>query len=155
VRLFFFSSWLQVSKSLNFIDLFDEHTKLNPMKGLLSRSVKRLEKHLYLSKLDPVPNSEDGASKYYNVEHSVWHLNCCNPDMGTGVWPLLNAVLGVHSFYIFYFFFFLMDILPFFVIQWDSDMTYSSVGVYIAFWWCLTLVLITLKCVKKRTRTSN
>lgn len=48
----------------------------------------------------------------YDIRKSVWHVNCCNPEInGGGGWGIFNAVLG-----------------------WTNSATYGSVLAYNLYW---------------------
>ncbi|KAL1899947.1 high-affinity iron permease [Ceratocystis pirilliformis] len=48
----------------------------------------------------------------YDIDKSVWHVNCCSPQFeGGGIWGVLNALTG-----------------------WTNSATYNSVIAYIVYW---------------------
>ncbi|TKA34554.1 hypothetical protein B0A54_13609 [Friedmanniomyces endolithicus] len=57
--------------------------------------------------------SETGSGPgSYNIHNSVWHVNCCNPQLnGGGGWGVFNAILG-----------------------WQNSATYGSVISYNLYW---------------------
>ncbi|KXJ86037.1 iron permease FTR1/Fip1/EfeU [Microdochium bolleyi] len=51
----------------------------------------------------------------YDIDRSVWHVNCCSPYIdGGGGWGVFNGLLG-----------------------WQNSATYSSVIAYNAYWWAV------------------
>lgn len=80
--------------------------------GLFSRGVWYFQNHAW-SKVIGGDASETGSGPgSYNIEQSVWHVNCCNPELGGGGgWGIFNALLG-----------------------WTNSATYGSVLAYNFYW---------------------
>lgn len=80
--------------------------------GLMSRGVWYFENNAW-SKVIGGDASETGSGPgSYNIDHSVWHVNCCNPELGGGGgWGIFNALLG-----------------------WTNSATYGSVISYNLYW---------------------
>lgn len=59
----------------------------------------------------------------YDIRQSVWHVNCCNPEInGGGGWGVFNSILG-----------------------WTNSATYGSVISYNLYW---VAVIITFFCMR-------
>jgi high-affinity iron transporter len=80
--------------------------------GLFSRSVWYFENNAW-NKITGGDASENGSGPgSYDIRASVWHVNCCNPELnGGGGWGIFNALLG-----------------------WQNSATYGSVIAYNVFW---------------------
>ncbi|KAK1990211.1 iron permease FTR1 family protein, partial [Colletotrichum falcatum] len=63
--------------------------------GLFSKGVWHFEQNEW-NKIVGGDAAELGSGPgSYDIRRSVWHLNCCNPDLnGGGFWGIFNAVLG-------------------------------------------------------------
>ncbi|KAK5110435.1 hypothetical protein LTR62_005786 [Meristemomyces frigidus] len=63
--------------------------------GLFSKSVWFFENHAW-NKIVGGDASETGSGPgSYNIHTSVWHVNCCNPQInGGGGWGIFNAIFG-------------------------------------------------------------
>ena len=85
--------------------------------GLFSRGVWYFENHAW-SQIIGGDASETGSGPgSYNIDQSVWHVNCCNPELGGGGgWGIFNALLG-----------------------WTNSATYGSVISYNLFWLCVMI----------------
>ncbi|KAJ5579621.1 uncharacterized protein N7459_005606 [Penicillium hispanicum] len=83
--------------------------------GLFSRGVWYFENNAW-NKVIGGDASETGSGPgSYNIHESVWHVNCCNPELGGGGgWGIFNALLG-----------------------WTNSATYGSVLAYNFFWICV------------------
>ncbi|KAL4905596.1 hypothetical protein BDW74DRAFT_167775 [Aspergillus multicolor] len=83
--------------------------------GLLSRGVWYLEANTW-NKLIGGDAAETGSGAgSYDIRQSVWHVNCCNPEIGGGGgWGIFNALLG-----------------------WQNSATYGSVISYNLYWLCV------------------
>lgn len=83
--------------------------------GLFSRGVWYFENNTW-NKIIGGDASETGSGAgSYNIEQSVWHVNCCNPELGGGGgWGIFNALLG-----------------------WTNSATYGSVISYNLYWVCV------------------
>jgi high-affinity iron transporter len=80
--------------------------------GLMSRGVWYLENNAW-NHIVGGDSSETGSGPgSYNIEMSIWHVNCCNPELaGGGGWGIFNALLG-----------------------WTNSATYGSVISYNLYW---------------------
>ena len=63
--------------------------------GLFSRSIWYLEQNKW-NHLTGGDAAETGSGPgSYDIRASVWHVNCCNPEVnGGGGWGIFNAILG-------------------------------------------------------------
>ena len=91
--------------------------------GLFSRSIWYFENDAW-NKITGGDASETGSGPgSYDIRVSVWHVNCCNPDLnGGGGWGIFNALLG-----------------------WQNSATYGSVVAYNMFWLVTILGFILLR----------
>ncbi|KAJ5279266.1 hypothetical protein N7478_004638 [Penicillium angulare] len=80
--------------------------------GLFSRGIWYFENNAW-NKIIGGDASETGSGPgSYNIKQSVWHVNCCNPELGGGGgWGIFNALLG-----------------------WTNSATYGSVIGYNIYW---------------------
>lgn len=83
--------------------------------GLFSRGVWYLENNAW-NKIIGGDASETGSGAgSYDIRQSVWHVNCCNPELGGGGgWGIFNALLG-----------------------WTNSADYGSVIAYNLYWICV------------------
>ena len=85
--------------------------------GLFSRGVWYLQTD-HFNKLTGGDASENGSGPgTYNIHQSVWHVNCCNPELDNG-WDVFNALLG-----------------------WQNSATYGSVISYNIYWLSVIILL--------------
>ena len=86
--------------------------------GLFSRGIWGFEQHVYNNQTggDAAENGSGPGS--YDISKSVWHVNCCNPEIDNG-WDVFNSLLG-----------------------WQNSATYGSVISYNVYWLCLIVVLM-------------
>jgi high-affinity iron transporter len=64
----------------------------------------------------------------YNILESVWHVNCCNPELnGGGGWGIFNALLG-----------------------WTNSATYGSVISYNVYWIAVIITFLLMLYTEKR-----
>ncbi|KAK7535198.1 high-affinity iron ion transporter FtrA [Phyllosticta citribraziliensis] len=85
--------------------------------GLFSKAVWSFQQHTWV-KLTGGDAAENGSGPgSYDIRQSVWHVNCCNPEInGGGGWGIFNAILG-----------------------WQNSATYGSVISYNLYW--LSIIL--------------
>jgi len=85
--------------------------------GLFSRSIWYFQQNEW-NHLTGGDAAETGSGPgSYDIRQSVWHVNCCNPQLnGGGGWGIFNAVLG-----------------------WTNSATYGTVIGYDVFW--LTVIV--------------
>ncbi len=83
--------------------------------GLLSRGVWYFEANTW-NKVIGGDAAETGAGPgSYDIRQSVWHVNCCSPEInGGGGWGIFNSLLG-----------------------WTNSATYGSVISYNLYWVCV------------------
>lgn len=96
--------------------------------GLFSKAVWYFENHAW-SQLTGGDASETGSGPgSYDIRQSVWHVNCCNPELnGGGGWGIFNAILG-----------------------WTNSATYGSVISYNLYWLAVIVSFLTLGFYEKR-----
>jgi len=88
--------------------------------GMFSKALWSLQFHVFAQRVgSDVAEAGDGPGSY-NVRETVWHVNCCNPEIDNG-WNVFQAILG-----------------------WQNSATYGSVISYNVYWlfiifsvWCL------------------
>lgn len=98
--------------------------------GLFSRSIWYFETDAW-NKATGGDASENGSGPgSYDIRRSVWHVNCCNPELnGGGGWGIFNALLG-----------------------WQNSATYGSVIGYNVFWIVTILGFIVMRFQEKKGR---
>ncbi|KAJ6102423.1 hypothetical protein N7486_004850 [Penicillium sp. IBT 16267x] len=85
--------------------------------GLFSRGIWYFQNNAW-NKIIGGDSSETGSGPgSYDIRQSVWHVNCCNPELGGGGgWGIFNALLG-----------------------WTNSATYGSVIGYNLYWLCVMI----------------
>lgn len=78
--------------------------------GLFSRGIWFFETYVYNKKTGGDASEGGSGPGTYNIKKSVWHVNCCNPEIDNG-WDVFNALLG-----------------------WQNSATYGSVISYNVYW---------------------
>lgn len=78
--------------------------------GLFSRGVWYFETYVYNQATGGDASENGSGPGTYNIKKSVWHVNCCNPEIDNG-WDVFNALLG-----------------------WQNSATYGSVISYNVYW---------------------
>lgn len=75
--------------------------------------------------------SETGSGPgSYDIRQSVWHVNCCNPEMAdNGGWGIFNSILG-----------------------WTNSATYGSVISYNLYWLVVIVVFLTMRFQERHGR---
>ncbi|KAB2577605.1 High-affinity iron ion transporter [Lasiodiplodia theobromae] len=98
--------------------------------GLFSKAVWSLEMHRW-SQLTGGDAAETGSGPgSYDIRQSVWHVNCCNPEInGGGGWGIFNSILG-----------------------WQNSATYGSVISYNLYWVFVMVTFIIMRHVEKGGR---
>ncbi|RMZ85848.1 hypothetical protein DV737_g469, partial [Chaetothyriales sp. CBS 132003] len=98
--------------------------------GLFSRAVWYLEANEW-NKVTGGDAAETGSGAgSYDIRKSVWHVNCCNPELnGGGGWGIFNALLG-----------------------WQNSATYGSVISYCVYWIAVIIGFIFLRWAEKKGR---
>lgn len=98
--------------------------------GLFSRSIWFFETDAW-NKATGGDAAENGSGPgSYDIRRSVWHVNCCNPELnGGGGWGIFNALLG-----------------------WQNSATYGSVIGYNVFWIVTILGFVVMRFQEKKGR---
>ncbi|KAM9936162.1 hypothetical protein OXX80_004277 [Metschnikowia pulcherrima] len=78
--------------------------------GLFSRAVWGFEQYIYNNQTGGDAAENGSGPGTYNINLSVWHVNCCNPEIDSG-WDVFNSLLG-----------------------WQNSATYGSVISYNMYW---------------------
>ncbi|KAI1076348.1 iron permease-like protein [Whalleya microplaca] len=91
--------------------------------GLFSRAVWYFEQQQWNNIIGgDAAEIGDGAGSY-DIDKSVWHVNCCNPELnGGGGWGIFNAILG-----------------------WQNSATYGSVISYNVYWIVIMLSFFAMR----------
>lgn len=91
--------------------------------GLFSKSVWYFENHAW-NKVVGGDASEVGSGPgSYDIRQSVWHVNCCNPEInGGGGWGIFNAIFG-----------------------WTNSATYGSVLSYNLYWLVVIVAFVSMR----------
>jgi high-affinity iron transporter len=64
----------------------------------------------------------------YNIHKSVWHVNCCNPEInGGGGWGIFNSLFG-----------------------WTNSATYGSVISYNLYWLAVIVAFLAMRTYEKK-----
>jgi high-affinity iron transporter len=64
----------------------------------------------------------------YNIKQSVWHVNCCNPELnGGGGWGVFNSLFG-----------------------WTNSATYGSVIAYNLYWLAVIIAFMAMRYNEKK-----
>lgn len=83
--------------------------------GLFSRGIWYFENNTWNKVIGGDASETGSGAGSYDIRQSVWHVNCCNPELGGGGgWGIFNALLG-----------------------WTNSATYGSVIGYNLFWVCV------------------
>ncbi|KAL2003719.1 hypothetical protein VTN02DRAFT_2622 [Thermoascus thermophilus] len=96
--------------------------------GLFSKSVWFLEQN-HWNHVTGGDAAETGSGPgSYNIHQSVWHVNCCNPEInGGGGWGVFNSIFG-----------------------WQNSATYGSVLSYNLYWLAVVLGFLALMYYEKK-----
>ncbi|KAF8001148.1 hypothetical protein HF325_004937 [Metschnikowia pulcherrima] len=78
--------------------------------GLFSRAFWGFEQYIYNNQTGGDAAENGSGPGTYNINLSVWHVNCCNPEIDSG-WDVFNSLLG-----------------------WQNSATYGSVISYNMYW---------------------
>lgn len=85
--------------------------------GLFSRGIWYFENNAWNHVIGGDASETGSGPGSYNIDQSVWHVNCCNPELGGGGgWGIFNALLG-----------------------WTNSATYGSVIGYNLYWLCVMI----------------
>ncbi|KAJ9501806.1 high-affinity iron permease [Exophiala xenobiotica] len=94
--------------------------------GMFSKSIWSLQFYKFAQLVGgDVAESGDGPGSY-NIDQTVWHVNCCNPERDHG-WDVFNAILG-----------------------WQNTATYGSVISYNIYW---LFIMVCVSCMLYEERT--
>lgn len=94
--------------------------------GMFSKAIWSLQFYKFQQEVGgDVAESGDGPGSY-NIDQTVWHVNCCNPERDHG-WDVFNAILG-----------------------WQNTGTYGSVISY-NIYWLFIIVAICFMLYEERT----
>lgn len=94
--------------------------------GLFSRGVWFLENYVFNQKTGGDAAENGSGPGTYNINNSVWHVNCCNPLTDNG-WDVFNSLLG-----------------------WQNSATYGSVLSYNLYWLFLIVTLALMLYEEKK-----
>ncbi|EGW32636.1 plasma membrane iron permease [Spathaspora passalidarum NRRL Y-27907] len=94
--------------------------------GLFSRGVWSFETNSFNRKTGGDASENGSGPGSYDIAKSVWHVNCCNPEINHG-WDIFNALLG-----------------------WQNSATYGSVISYNIYWLFMISVIL-LMLFEERT----
>ncbi|GKZ49343.1 hypothetical protein AbraIFM66951_001747 [Aspergillus brasiliensis] len=85
--------------------------------GLFSRGVWYFENNAWNNIIGGDASETGSGPGSYDIRKSVWHVNCCNPELGGGGgWGIFNALLG-----------------------WTNSADYGSVISYDVYWICVMI----------------
>ena len=98
------------------------------MEGLFSKAVWSFEQHAW-NQVTGGDAAETGSGPgSYNIKESVWHVNCCNPQLnGGGGWGIFNALFG-----------------------WQNSATYGSVLSYNLYWVAVMIGFFCMRYYEKK-----
>lgn len=85
--------------------------------GMFSKAIWYLQFNTFVQKVGSDVGEEGDGPGSYDITQTVWHVNCCNPEIDNG-WDVFNAVLG-----------------------WQNTGTYGFVISYNVYWIFLMLVI--------------
>ncbi|KAK6465256.1 plasma membrane iron permease [Scheffersomyces coipomensis] len=85
--------------------------------GLFSRGIWYFETYVYNKKTGGDASENGSGPGTYDISKSVWHVNCCNPEIDHG-WDIFNALFG-----------------------WQNSATYGSVISYNIYWLFIIAVI--------------
>lgn len=86
--------------------------------GLFSRGIWYFETYKYNQQTGGDASENGSGPGTYDIAKSVWHVNCCNPEIDNG-WDVFNALLG-----------------------WQNSATYGSVISYNIYWLAVIVALV-------------
>jgi high-affinity iron transporter len=85
--------------------------------GMFSKAVWSLQFHAFAQRVGSDVAEEGDGPGSYDIRETVWHVNCCNPEIDNG-WDVFNALLG-----------------------WQNTGTYGSVISYNIYWLFIILTV--------------
>jgi high-affinity iron transporter len=86
--------------------------------GMFSKAVWSLQFHTFANKVGSDVAEEGDGPGSYDVTETVWHVNCCNPEVDNG-WDVFQAILG-----------------------WQNSGTYGSIIGYNVYWIAIVLAVV-------------
>lgn len=96
--------------------------------GLFSRAVWYFENNTWNKVIGGDASETGSGAGSYDIRQSVWHVNCCNPELnGGGGWGIFNAILG-----------------------WQNSATYGSVLSYNLYWLTVLVAFVWMRYSEKR-----
>jgi high-affinity iron transporter len=96
--------------------------------GLFSKAVWAFEANAWNKIVGGDADEVGSGPGSYNIRQSVWHVNCCNPELnGGGGWGIFNAILG-----------------------WQNSATYGSVIAYNAYWIAVIVAVFAIRYYEVR-----
>ncbi|KAL1302667.1 hypothetical protein AAFC00_003032 [Neodothiora populina] len=91
--------------------------------GLFSKAVWYFENHAWGKTIGGDASEVGSGPGSYDIRKSVWHVNCCNPELnGGGGWGIFNAIFG-----------------------WTNSATYGSVLSYNLYWLVVIISFVTMR----------
>jgi high-affinity iron transporter len=94
--------------------------------GMFSKAVWSLQFRAFAQKVGSDVAEEGSGPGSYDIRETVWHVNCCNPEIDNG-WDVFQALLG-----------------------WQNSATYGSVISYNVYWLC---IMLAISCMLYEERT--
>lgn len=95
--------------------------------GLFSRAAWYFENNAWNHVIGSDASETGSEAGSYDIRQRVWHVNCCNPELGGGgEWGIFNALLG-----------------------WTNSATYGSVLSYSFYW---IILIISYFCMQYQER---
>ncbi|GAB1206815.1 hypothetical protein APSETT445_005516 [Aspergillus pseudonomiae] len=108
---------------LPFVTVLREGLEAIVYVGLFSRAVWYLENNTWNHVIGGDASETGSGPGSYDIRQSVWHVNCCNPELGGGGgWGIFNALFG-----------------------WTNSATYGSVLSYNLYW---VVIIISYVCMR-------
>lgn len=96
--------------------------------GMFSKAIWSLQFHTFAQKVGSDVAEEGSGPGSYDINQSVWHVNCCNPEIDNG-WDVFNALLG-----------------------WQNSATYGSVISYNVYW---VGIMVAVSCLLYEERNGS
>jgi high-affinity iron transporter len=96
--------------------------------GMFSKAIWSLQFHTFARKVGSDVAEEGDGPGSYDISETVWHVNCCNPEINNG-WDVFQALLG-----------------------WQNSATYGSVISYNVYW---IGIIFSIACLLYEERTGS
>jgi high-affinity iron transporter len=96
--------------------------------GMFSKAIWSLQFHTFATKVGSDVAEEGDGPGSYDISQSVWHVNCCNPEIDNG-WDVFQALLG-----------------------WQNSATFGSVIAYNVYW---IGIMVAIACMLYEERTGT